>query len=973
MMRAVGLALLSISVSQAIYDLDYFDNLRRNGNESNVTAIKSPSNTERLWNVTLDNGDTFNLAQFSVFLPFSDGTNIRDAAGNEMAAALMAVHHFNNPELSPHLALTEDLEAIADCKIKLTADFHDTRYSPIDTTRLFTNILQRENVFQEPAPSGVIGAYRSAVTSPLAILTGVNGIPQVSHASTSTDFDVKEQYPYFGRTVTSSTGEAAVLVQLFQSLGSTHVGVLFVTDAFGSALQKAFQDAASEASIVTDSVAFSYSADLSGDEIPNAVASLKGTQFRHLLIISFELHYDTIMTAAYDQGLVGDDYLWIFDGMDYITFHRNLTYPEGSPLAKATSGTVEDDAFTEYARSRVPTTLANITGFDPDFLISEEGAGLAPFVYDAVTGLALSYCRAANAANASVNFEFDGADVFAEFSILDINGASGNVEIIEETGTRNFTTVRFMLFNVQPYEVDDNGIQSYKMVPVKFYDNEWSVVEGRDYVYAEGGTATPSSLPPPQMEYNYIGETGRAVGYTLMGIVILGSCAAFVWMIFYRNERAIRSSQPLFLFMVAFGSLVMASCIIPLSVEEPVPESGLDAACMAAPWLYVSGAVIAFSSLLAKTRGVRHAYMNPNLDFIHVTTFDILGTFFVLFMANFIVMITWQLVAPLEWTRVDRDSTDVFDRAVESYGLCTNDGALPFVVVIVIMNIGVLIVANWWAYQARNIETEYHESRYIGIAMASILQAWGMGIPILIVVWDNPQAKFFVEAGIIFVTALAVLLLIFIPKILAVRSDRAKDAEEKKRHNAATTTTSTSQDRKKEDVEERSRSKSAEGDSDKEDSIADYAEILQASQDMTAAAAEVAQGMQGSSSSNESISGEEDAHAQGTESPSTGSRRSTLRGSFVDSLAKSMRFSSGALSLSTEGGDGSVADTVGGIRVTHNPRSIRNLQVSGGVEFSRAQLEYLEDLPQRIDSVQEVSENNEDKDSEPAERTITCP
>lgn len=330
MMRAVGLALLSISVSQAIYDLDYFDNLRRNGNESNVTAIKSPSNTERLWNVTLDNGDTFNLAQFSVFLPFSDGTNIRDAAGNEMAAALMAVHHFNNPELSPHLTLTEDLEAIADCKIKLTADFHDTRYSPIDTTRLFTNILQRENVFQEPAPSGVIGAYRSAVTSPLAILTGVNGIPQVSHASTSTDFDVKEQYPYFGRTVTSSTGEAAVLVQLFQSLGSTHVGVLFVTDAFGSALQKAFQDAASEASIVTDSVAFSYSADLSGDEIPNAVASLKGTQFRHLLIISFELHYDTIMTAAYDQGLVGDDYLWIFDGMDYITFHRNLTYPEGT-------------------------------------------------------------------------------------------------------------------------------------------------------------------------------------------------------------------------------------------------------------------------------------------------------------------------------------------------------------------------------------------------------------------------------------------------------------------------------------------------------------------------------------------------------------------------------------------------------------------------------------------------------------------
>jgi hypothetical protein len=284
-------------------------------------------------------------------------------------------------------------------------------------------------------------------------------------------------------------------------------------------------------------------------------------------------------------------------------------------------------------------------------------------------------------------------------------------------------------------------------------------------------------------------------------------------------------------------------------------------------------------------------------------------------------MINWQLVAPLEWTRVDRDSTDVFDRAVESYGLCTNDGALPFVVVIVIMNIGALIVANWWAYQARNIETEYHESRYIGIAMASILQAWGMGIPILIVVWDNPQAKFFVEAGIIFVTALAVQLLIFVPKVLAVRNDRIKDAEEEKRHTAATTTTSTTQDRKKE-FEVPSRSKSVEGDSDKEDSVADYAEILQASQDISAAAAALeAEGNRGSSDSNESISMEENAHAQGLESQSpNGSKRSALRGSFVDSLAKSMRFSSGALSLSGDGGDGSFTDSVGGIRVMHNPR-----------------------------------------------------
>ena len=148
---------------------------------------------------------------------------------------------------------------------------------------------------------------------------------------------------------------------------------------------------------------------------------------------------------------------------------------------------------------------------------------------------------------------------------------------------------------------------------------------------------------------------------------------------------------------------------------------------------------------------------------------------------NLAVLIPWTIVAPLEWTRTVRDSTDIFDRYVDSYASCSNEDALPYVIVIIILNVGFLVLANWWAYQSRNIETEYHESRYIGISMASVLQAWCMGVPILIVVWDNPSAKFFVEAGIVFVTALAVLLLIFTPKMLAIRSERIQKAEEEKR------------------------------------------------------------------------------------------------------------------------------------------------------------------------------------------------
>jgi hypothetical protein len=224
-----------------------------------------------------------------------------------------------------------------------------------------------------------------------------------------------------------------------------------------------------------------------------------------------------------------------------------------------------------------------------------------------VTGLALAYCRALNEVNDTNAVEFDGEEVFKKFSQLDFNGASGQVQIIEDSGTRNHATVTFLFFNVQPHQIDENNTQNFKLVPIKsFSTNGWVSVESREFVYANGGTTTPSSLPPPNVEYNYIGEVARAVGYSLMGLVFLGSFVAFAWLLWYRNARVVVSSQPLFLFMVSFGSLVMASSIFPLGLEEPLPTSSLDSACMAAPWLYVSGSVVAFSSLLAKTRAVRH-------------------------------------------------------------------------------------------------------------------------------------------------------------------------------------------------------------------------------------------------------------------------------------------------------------------------------------------------------------------------------
>jgi len=206
---------------------------------------------------------------------------------------------------------------------------------------------------------------------------------------------------------------------------------------------------------------------------------------------------------------------------------------------------------------------------------------------------------------------------------------------------------------------------------------------------------------------------------------------------------------------------------------------------MAAPWLYVTGFLLAFSALLTKTIQIRLIMKHPDFDIITITSLDILRYFLIVFSVNCVVMVAWTLHAPLRWTRTFTDSTDLFDRKVESFGRCVSEdsnASIAYVVTLIALNISALVVANYWSYRARHMETEYEESKYIGISLAAVLQAWGMGIPILVVVGENPQAKYFVETGIIFVTSVALLGLIFVPKMLAVKQDRIRAMEESRKN-----------------------------------------------------------------------------------------------------------------------------------------------------------------------------------------------
>jgi hypothetical protein len=266
-----------------------------------------------------------------------------------------------------------------------------------------------------------------------------------------------------------------------------------------------------------------------------------------------------------------------------------------------------------------------------------------------------------------------------------------------------------------------------------------------------------------QVNYNQLGGI-RGYGYSLTGLLVVMVLISTIWTMANRKTQIVRASQPFFLVLICFGSIVLGSVIIPFGIDDSVATvAQCSAACMSIPWLIATGWAIVFSALFAKIWRVNIVYRN-SLKFrrLKVSEWDVLVPFFVMFCLNCLILIIWTVLDPMVWLRYQQSDT-------ESFGTCSVSTKATWKVCLSLLGIingGALFMANFQAYQARNLQTEYSESKYIGMAMVMILQIIVVGLPLLFLVTQNPLANYFVRVTIVFVICFSILSLIFVPKIV---------------------------------------------------------------------------------------------------------------------------------------------------------------------------------------------------------------
>jgi len=268
----------------------------------------------------------------------------------------------------------------------------------------------------------------------------------------------------------------------------------------------------------------------------------------------------------------------------------------------------------------------------------------------------------------------------------------------------------------------------------------------------------------PQDERNLLGAV-RYGGFALMAIVMITTLAFATWTYCNRKVRVVRASQPIFLGLLCAGAIIMSSAIVPLSIDDSVTSlSGCNVACMAAPWLGSIGFTVVFSALFSKLHRV-HKVLRSAEQFrkVTITEKDVAKPFLALLTLNVLFLLVWTVMDPMRWIRLPMSA----DNPWSTYGVCRSEGSVSIVfgTLTLLVDTGALLMACVWAYQTRNIATEYAESKFIGIAIFGIFQVIIVGLPLVFLVNGNPKALYFLLSAIIFTICMSVLLLMFVPKL----------------------------------------------------------------------------------------------------------------------------------------------------------------------------------------------------------------
>jgi hypothetical protein len=580
----------------------------------------------------------------------------------------------------------------------------------------------------------------------------------------------------------------------------SHVGIFYIADGYGNDFH---------ADVVRELVASNItvlSIQYEDTAMEMAIQQFATSNLKYVIAILNPGTWRNFIRYAYEYQIIGrSEYFWIFgeSSLEIADPSFRLNRTTEWDLATAIHGSVIISA-TDPLNEMFDELLMN---FSQNSTMQEEyirqhaepflfdtytfptpGPSLYQYLtYDAVIALMLATCDVQppppvnDDGNELWNPATMGHALYEQLIRTEFQGLSGYVSFDPMTGTRQSQNI---LYGVRNVLLIDPNATTTTTTPEEFqFTAELSVIINLEnqtmehYVplmYFSNTTIPPLSLPPAEVYMNLIPTATLVFGWSLCGFAIIASVFWMIWTVQHRDRDIVKASQPVFLCQICIGTMIISSAIIPMSLQEPIPQRGLDIACMATPWLVSVGFVTTFSALFTKTWRLNKLFRNSrNLRRVVIRPRHVILPFIVLMMINAIVMLAWTIDAPQVWKRMQVTNYDTFGRSIETVGHCEPSNrrrSTVYLGILIAIDVSVLIFSNYQAYLARILPTEFSESNHIAIAMASMLEICLLGLPLLFLSSTDPSIDFVIRSLLASVTSLSILIPIFLPKLIRQNS-----------------------------------------------------------------------------------------------------------------------------------------------------------------------------------------------------------
>jgi hypothetical protein len=562
------------------------------GRENDTTAASSSSSSPTQ---PQQSQDAFAFCHLVALCPFVDTSQASVIMGFETAYAIaLAAQHLNSGDGS----VIREVEGLDErCPVRFTVAFEETKLDPgIGLNR----VVALTNVQPSPdtrLPSAFLGAFRSAVSVPTSLVTGLRDFPQISGASTSVQLNDKTTHPKFARTIPADNGVTeGIIFYLRDRLKINHVAVLNANDAFGNSYFSGLIETASVHYPELNIIQITIDADVEADEadVRQAIKTLKDSQYRFVIavLISSSMH-DRVMSEAVRQNVAGNgEHNWMFsDASLQFIADRSMSVDSDLFRAYRYSGVFKAagnqgsryDAFKQQMRAlansediaymdeMISQAVEELPAYNNSAFLTPIQFDFTAFFYEAAIALGLAACRKVGEDLTLTGDEFYDSIL----SLPPFESVSGSVEFDQKTGSRVPSSAFFELSNYLWEErVDEETggkFVKFDAITTDLY-NQGVWKEVTPFRFSDGTTMNPRSTPNVEANENLISPSMRAIALSFMVISILVAVAFYTWTNMNRTSRIVRASQPFFLYLIAVGCIIFSFAIIPLQYDTSITD-----------------------------------------------------------------------------------------------------------------------------------------------------------------------------------------------------------------------------------------------------------------------------------------------------------------------------------------------------------------------------------------------------------------